>query len=168
MNRVLSLLVTIAWGVWFGAMGMLFVALASIFKSLPADRETAGNVAAGLFPKFERMQLILAGVCLLGTSAWYLAAKSRAKLALFALFAVATMIAVVETTSVTPRIEEMRIRGERGTPQFERAHRLSERVYTAGAVVLLFAGVALPGAIRSDVQPKVIVPPQTAEENPPA
>ena len=150
MSRLLATLVTIAWALWFGGMVMLFVALGSIFTTPGIDRATAGDVAAGLFPKFERMQLIFAALCLLGTFAWWFAGRSRAKRVLFALFALATVAAVIETALVTPKIESMRVQGQRGTPEFDRMHRTSSGVYMSGAVVLLLAGMVLPAATRCD------------------
>ena len=150
MTRLLSTVVSLAWAVWFGGMVFLFVALATIFATPDFSRETAGQFAAGLFPRFERMQLVCAGFALAGTFGWWLASRSRAKLVLFALFAAATLAAVAETTLVTPRVESLRLAGQRGTPQFERAHKLSSRVYLSGAAVLLVAGLVLPSAVRSD------------------
>jgi hypothetical protein len=150
VTRAFSTVVMLAWAVWFGGMIFLFVALASIFGTPDFDRETAGRFAAGLFPKFERMQLVCAGVALAGTFGWWLASRGRAKLVLFALFAAATLAAVAEAALVTPRVEALRLAGRRGTPQFERAHQLSSRVYLSGAAVLLAAGLVLPAAVRSD------------------
>ena len=152
MTRLLATVVAIAWGLWFGGMIMLFVALGSIFTTPGIDRTTAGDVAAGLFPKFERMQLVFAALCLLATFAWWFAARSRAKLVLFAVFGLATVAAAIETAVITPRIETMRVQGQRGTAEFDRMHRLSSRVYMSGAAMLLIAGLALPSAIRSDAQ----------------
>jgi hypothetical protein len=150
MTRLLATLVAIAWALWFGGMIMLFVALGSIFTTPGIDRATAGEVAAGLFPKFERMQLIFAAACLLGTFGWWIAARSRAKLALFALFGLATVAAVIETTLITPKIETLRVQGQRGTAEFDRMHRISSRVYLSGAMVLLVGGLVLPSAIAAD------------------
>ena len=158
MTRALSTLVTLAWALWFGGMVMLFVALGSIFTTPGFERETAGRFAAGLFPVFERMQLVLAAVGLAGTFAWWLASRSRAKLALFALLALATVAGVIATTMVTPRVEALRVQGQRGTPEFERLHRLSSRVYMAGAAALLLAGLVLPAAVRSDADSRRRVP----------
>ena len=152
MIRILATLVSIAWALWFGGMIMLFVTLGSIFTTPGIDRTTAGDVAAGLFPKFERMQLIFAALCLLGTFGWWLAGRTRAKLVLFALFGLATLGAVIETSVITPRIESMRVQGQRGTSQFDRMHRISSRVYMSGAAVLLVAGLVLPSAIVADAQ----------------
>ena len=150
MTRLLAALVTLAWGLWFGGIVMLFVTLGTVFTTDGVGRETAGEVAAGLFARFERMQLILAAVCLLGTFGWWLAARSRPKVVLFVLFGLGTVAAVVETTSVTPRVNALRLAGQRGTPEFDRLHEVSSTVYMSGAAALLIAGLVLPRAVRTD------------------
>lgn len=166
MNRLLSMIVSLAWALWLGGLVTLFATLGTIFTMPGFDRETQGAFAARLFPMFERMQLIFAAVSLLSTAAWWIAGRSRLKLALFGMFAVATLVAVFETTRVTPAVQRLVATGQRGTPEFERMHNLSTRVYTSGAVVLLVAGFVLPGAIRSDV--RIVQPPRTSEETAPA
>ncbi len=158
MTRLFSTFVSLAWALWLGGMVMLFVSLGRIFTTPGFDRETAGAFAARLFPTFERMQLIFASAALLGTAAWWLAGRAKLKLVLFSLFAAATVIGVVETTTITPKIESMRVAGQRGTPEFDRMHRLSTRVYMSGAVVLLAAGLLLPAAIRADARVRPLSP----------
>jgi hypothetical protein len=164
-RRLLSTIVTLAWGLWFGGMVMLFATLATIFGTPGFDREARGAFAAGLFPVFERMQLVFAAVTLLGTAGWWFASRTKLKLVLFALFAVATIAAVAETSMVAPRIEALRVGRLRDTPEFDRMHQLSTGVYTAGAAVLLIAGLILPAAIRAD---DAVKPPwsRTSEETP--
>jgi hypothetical protein len=152
MTRILSTLVALVWGIWFGAMVMLFAALGAIFGTPGFEREVKGAFAARLFPMFERMQLVLAAVALVATAAWWMASRARVKLVLFALLAAATLAAVVETTRITPRVEALRLAGQRGTPEFDRMHQMSSRVYMSGAAVLLVAGLLIPGAIRGDVR----------------
>jgi len=166
MRHPFAVVVNLAWAVWFGGMVMLFIALGSIFAP-PVNREVAGDFAARLFPNFERLQLICAAVCLVGSAGWWLASRSRVKMVLFTLFALATLAGVVETTSITPRIETMRVEGRRGTPEFDRMHHLSSKVYMSGAAVLLVAALLLPGAIRSDAVSGPPVP-RTSERTAPA
>jgi hypothetical protein len=166
MARLLSIVVTLAWSLWLGGLVTLFAALGTIFTTPGHTREQQGAFAARLFPMFERMQLIFAAVALLATAGWWFAARARLKLVLFTLFAAAAVAAVVETTQITPRVEALVAEGQRGTPEFDRMHKLSTRVYMSGAVVLLVAGVLLPGAIRADC---VSLPsPRTSEETAPA
>src|SRR4051812_44025155 len=125
MTRVLSILVTLAWSLWLGGSVTLFATLGTIFTTPGYTREQRGAFAARLFPMFERMQLIFAAVALLATAGWWFAGRARLKLVLFALFAVATVAAVVETTQITPRVEALVAQGQRGTPEFDRMHMLS-------------------------------------------
>lgn len=154
----------LAWGLWFGGLVTLFAVLGTIFTTAGFDRDVQGAFAARLFPAFERMQLVFAAVALLCTAGWWLAGRARAKLALFALFALATLAAVVETSMITPKIEAMRVQGLRDTPEFRRMHGVSSRVYMGGAAVLLVAGMLLPWAIRSGAQHDTGVPPVTTPE----
>ncbi len=151
MTRIASTLVSLAWALWLGGSITLFAVLGTIFTTQGFERDVQGAFAARLFPMFEKMQLIFAAVALLGTTLWWLGARSKIKLALFALFAIATLAVVVETTQITPRIEALRVDGKRDTPEFDRMHQVSSRVYMGGAVVLLIAGFLIPTAIRSDV-----------------
>ena len=175
MRQLCGLIVTLAWSLWFGGMVTLFAVLGTIFTTPGFRRDVQGAFAQRMFPMFERMQLAFAAVALLGTAAWWLAKRARVKMVLFALLAAATGVAVVETTTVTPKVLQLVADGRRGTPEFDRMHKLSTRVYMSGAVVLLVAGLVLPSAIRADTavaSPVVnsVTPstPRTSEGNPPA
>jgi len=150
MRRLLSTVVTLAWALWFGGMIVLFIAVGTIFGTLHEHRGLAGDVASALFRRFEVYQLALAAAALLATFAWWLADRSRLKIALFALFALAAVAAVLVTTRVSPRIEGLRARHASDTPEFARLHHTATRVYTAQAAVLLVAGMVLPAAVRDD------------------
>ena len=167
MTRLACTFVLVAWACWLGGLITLFTVLGRIFTTPGFARDEQGAFAARLFPTFERMQLAFGAVALLGTAAWWFAARARLKLVLFTLFAVATLSAVIEASMITPRVESLVADGRRGTSEFDRMHRLSTRVYLSGAVVLLVAGVFLPSAIRGDAA--VTTPPRrTSEETAPA
>lgn len=153
MQRVLPVLVTLAWALWFGGIVMVFVTVMSLSATFAARREDFGAAAAGVFGRFEVFQLALAAAALLATLAWrMLSARSRLKTALLACFAAATVLAVVGTTTVTPRIEAMRARGEIDAQRqrFGMLHGISSSIYLGEAVVLLVAGLLLPAAIFRD------------------
>jgi hypothetical protein len=163
MKTLAATAVTLAWGLWLGGLGTLFAVLGTIFTTPGYSRSQQGDFAQRLFPVFERMQLILAAVALLGTAAWWFVNRQGLKMVLFVLFAVATCVAVAETTIVTPRVQKLTAEGMRETAEFQQAHHLSSRVYSSGAVVLLVAGLLLPAAIKRDavtVSPR----PRTSEE----
>jgi hypothetical protein len=173
MQRILSILVTITWGLWFGGIIMLLLAVSSLFQTfapagdaapgvtmransevpaLSTGRATAGTGAAGIFHRFEKYQLILAASALLTTFAWRFAGRAGMKTALFFTFGLATVAAVISTTQITPRIEAMRQQNTTTSPQFRKLHGISMMIYSAEAAILLIAGVILPGATRGDVR----------------
>jgi hypothetical protein len=164
MRTLAATVVTLAWGLWLGGLGTLFAVLGTIFGTPGYSRPQQGDFAQRLFPVFERMQLIFAAAALVGTAAWWFVNRQGLKMVLFALFAVATCVAVAETTLVTPRVQKLSAEGMRGTPEFDRAHHVSSRVYSSGAVVLLVAGLLLPAAIQRDAATTSSLPPRTSEE----
>jgi hypothetical protein len=168
MNKFAAIVVTIAWGAWLGGLGTLFAVLGTIFNTPGYSRAQQGDFAQRLFPVFERMQLIFAAVALLGTAAWWFLNRLGLKLVLFSIFAVATCVAVAETTFVTPQVQRLSAEGLRGTPQFDRAHHLSSKVYSSGAIVVLVAGLLLPSVIRRDGVKSASSTPRTSEETVPA
>jgi hypothetical protein len=101
--------------------------------------------APRLFIAFERYQLVLAVVALVSC----LIARPPRLAALIGLFGFATVLAVIETAMITPRIEGLRILGETHTPEFLRLHGLSMCVYMAIAIALLLAGVVQSIATKS-------------------
>lgn len=143
MRRVLGTIVLIAWGLWFGGLMTLMLAVASIFTTLSPDRALAGRVASGVFHWFERYQLAIAALALLSAFAWRISKPQAARSILFALLGLATVGAVVSSAVLTPRIEALRQQDQTQTPQFRRLHHTSTAVYSAQAVVMLFAGIAL-------------------------
>ena len=142
MRRFLSTLVLMAWGLWFGGLIVLFVAVQTLFNTFP--RETAGQGAARIFHAFNAYQLALAAVALVATFAWRVTGPPRLKTTLFVLFALATVGACVITMYFTPRIELLQHRGLTQTVEFKRLHGFSMLAYVGEAVALLVAGVVMP------------------------
>ncbi len=170
MARLWSIVATIAWGLWLGGLITLFAVVGTIFNTPNYSRDQQGDFAQRLFPVFERMQLIFATAALLATAVWWIARRRRLKLVLFTLFAAATLTVVAESIYVTPQIMKLSADRQRETPQFERAHKQSTRVYGTGACILLLAGLLLPSAIRGDVitSSSPTAPREKAEETGPA
>jgi hypothetical protein len=150
MQRLLSCLVAIVWGLWLGGLGALFLAVGALFKTFE-DRRLAGTAASGVFRLFERYQLILAAAGLVLIVVWrVLGGAPRLKTGLFALFALATVLAVSSTLYITPRIEAMRQEGTTTGRQFQQLHGVSSILYTSEAALLLIGGFLLPSAIVRD------------------
>jgi hypothetical protein len=152
MQRFVSSLVAIAWGLWFGGLATVFLVVVSIFKTFGDDRRGAGRVASGVFHAFERYQLGLAAAALVLTFAWrVLRGAAGLKTALFVLFALATVLAVTSTVYITPQIEQMRQQGVTTGSHFKNMHGTSSLLYVSEAAVLLVAGFVLVRAIVQGV-----------------
>ncbi len=143
MRHPLQILIAIVWSLWFGAIIALFIFVQTLFGSVPRDTFIA--TAPHLFFVFERYQLILAAILLTLTVIWRVAGSGRATV-VFTLFAIATLLAVTETSVITPRIERLRIAGQTQSPEFKKSHGISMIAYLTESIVLLAAGITLLSA----------------------
>ncbi|MDB5297934.1 MAG: hypothetical protein JWO31_3917 [Phycisphaerales bacterium] len=123
MNRVLSVLLSLAWAVWVGGLVGVFLAVTSLNRTFVDDRDAFGRAASGVFAAFERVQLGLAAATLLLTFLWRLrGGAARLKTALFVLLALSSVAAVVGTTVVTPKLDRLRLAGTRKWLEFMSLH----------------------------------------------
>jgi len=132
-------LLLIIWALWFGGVMGLFLSAEVLFRQ--TDRAVFLASAPQLFLAFERYQLVLAATALLTVFTWRMIEPTSRLTTLFALFAIATIGAVVEITLITPRLETLRLEEATQTPQFMRLHGLSMCVYMAVETTLLIAGI---------------------------
>ena len=144
MRTALNTLITLVWGLWFGGVVTLFLAVTAIFAAFPGQRSLAGDAARHVFRIFNAYQLALAAVALLATFLWCLLGKGKLKLGLFLLFSLTTFAACVITMYVAPQIELMHEKGLANTPEFMRMHGYSMVLYLGEAIMLLIAGLFLP------------------------
>jgi hypothetical protein len=140
MRRLTAMLILLTWGLWFGGVLMLFIAVLSVFAEFPNRPDLAGQAAAHVFRTFNRYQLALAAAALILTFIWYLLGPPRIKIGLFTLFALATCIACVITIYVAPEIERLRELQLTHSPEFNRMHGISMVAYLGEAALLLVAG----------------------------
>jgi Domain of unknown function (DUF4149) len=145
MRRPICAIVLLLWGAWFGGLLHLFLTVLRLFASLPRDQ--AGQIAGDLFHAAQQQQLIVAGATLLAIAVWYIVDKSKLKLAVFVLAAVATCATVTCTMFIVPRLEDLRRNELQHTPQFAKLHGQSMRLYMGEEGLLLIAGVMLPWAM---------------------
>jgi hypothetical protein len=152
MQRLLCILVAIAWGLWLGGLIAVFLAVVSLFRfTFPDNTHMAGTAAAGIFHLFERYQLGLAAASLLLTFCWRMMAGSKGlKTTLFALFAAATVLSVAETAYLAPKIDDLRQQGLTESDQFKALHGKSMMVYTGESVILLIGAFVLIPAVHSE------------------
>ena len=150
MHRLLSTVLLLAWGLWFGAIVMVFVAVTSLFTTFVDQRAVAGAAAAGIFRRFEVLQVVAACVALVATIALWLRA-SRARWTSVFLMAVvaATAGAIVSATAITPQIDALRRAGEpSSSARFKSLHRRSSTAYAVQAATLLTTGLLLPAFLK--------------------
>ena len=149
MHRLLSTVVLLAWGLWFGAIVMVFVTVTSLFTTFADQRQVAGAAAAGVFKRFELFELVVAPAGLL--AALLLRGRSagrRSATLVAALLALAAVGASASHFYLTPRIDELRRQGvPSSSEQFKALHGQSSMVYASQAALLLGAGLLLPGII---------------------
>jgi hypothetical protein len=143
LRRFAAGLVCIAWALWFGGLGSLFLFVTRLFAE---DRQTAPR----MFLAFERYQLLLAMAALVGVVIWRVLAKSLRVTVLFWMLAIASLPAALGPMLLTSRMEQLRARGQSSSPEFKKLHGQSMIVYFAETLVLLAAGLTLPWAMRED------------------
>ena len=143
MRSALHGLISLIWGLWFGGVVTLFVAVTAIFKAFPDEHEVAGEAARYVFHAFNIYQLSLAVVALLGTFAWSFLKSGPMKLGLFLLFSLVTSDACIIATYVAPKIELLQRSGLGQSHEFSTLHGISLALYLAEAVLLLIAGLFL-------------------------
>jgi len=152
LRKLAASLVCIAWALWFGGLGALFLFATRLFQE---DRPTALKAAPVLFLSFERYQLLLAAAALVGVVAWRVLGGSIRVTVLFCLIAAASVPAALSPMLITSRMEQLRARGESSSPQFKKLHGISMMVYSGETLILLAAGLTLPWAMReqNEMQP---------------
>lgn len=154
MRRLLSAVLVLAWGLWFGAIVMVFVAVTSLFSTFADQRQVAGAAAAGVFRRFESMEVVAALVAL--AAAWSLRASSRPRppVAPLLFLLAATAAALYTGFVLTPQID--RLRGDPSQPSsdyFRSLHRLATQIYIVKTSLLLATGLLLP---------RFLAPPRTS------
>ncbi|HEX4793623.1 MAG TPA: DUF4149 domain-containing protein [Humisphaera sp.] len=149
MRRALYTGTLLAWGLWFGGLVTLFLAVTSIFRTFDQQRDIAGQAAAGVFRIFNCYCLGVCAAALVLNFLWWLAGRSGRKLVVFTLFALATVAAVYVAAVLTPKMESMRLEHRTHLPEFARLHGMAMVVYLGETILIFLAGVTLPWAARS-------------------
>jgi hypothetical protein len=157
MNRVLSTLVIVIWGLWLGSIAGMFIAVSSLSHTFePSPGSPFVPAASNLFRLYELIQLGLAGASLLATFAWQLCkGATRFKVTLFALLALATVSSVVETAYVSPKILSLQNENRTQTDEFKKMHGMSFGLYTANAALLLVGGAMIPLGIAKETRERM-------------
>lgn len=150
MRYFISILVSIAWALWFGGLITLFLVVTQLSKIFVDRRDIFGQAGSGTFIMFERYQLVVGALALISAFALRLVSPAVVRTALFSVLFLAAVGAVASPLWITPKIEALRIAGETTNPQFKKLHGVSMAVYSADALILLIAGTLLPAAINKE------------------
>ena len=143
MRRLLFTLLLLIWGLWFGGLIVLFIAVQTLFNTFADRHDLAGQGAARIFHAFNAYQLALAAAALIVTFVWRVVGPPRLKTTLFAFFAIATVGACAIAMYFTPHIELLQHQGLTTSTQFKKLHGMSMGVYMGEVVALLIAGLIL-------------------------
>ena len=146
MNRLLHVVVRLAWGLWFGGLVMLFLAVQSLFATFADRHDLAGEAASDLFARFNRYRLIVAGVAIVGVILWWVVDRVHGKLILSIMLGLAVLAAIYGTLRLTPQLEELRVQGQTHTPAFAQLHGISMAIYSCEALCVLAGGLFIPTA----------------------
>lgn len=158
MKLVAASLVTLATGVWLGAMVM---AMAGLFYFFATDRAQAVQFGPKIIRVFETTQLIVGIVAVFWTVIWRLLACNRAKRVILPLLLLALAGAVVTTVFVTPRVNQLWETGMGGSGEFWKWHGISQTIYLVEFVCLLVAVVLIPWSAAAD---RAAATPQTSPQ----
>ncbi|MGE5611994.1 MAG: hypothetical protein ACM359_22295 [Bacillota bacterium] len=165
MKRLLSIVLCLAWALWLGGLMALFVFVQTLFAR---SRPLAVQAAPVLFLAFERYELIVGALALVAAIGWRIRVRSRSLTLLLTLLVLAAVGAIVSSITITGPMEQLRAIGQSGSAEFKRLHGYSMMVYVTQTVLLVIAGVMLPGILRSNTATGVSQPPhQTRPETAP-
>jgi hypothetical protein len=144
---------TIACGLWLGGLVMLLIAVTSLFDTFRADHATAGRAAAGLFLRFESLQILLAGIAIVGVEMSL--RRGRRKLLIGVPLILAALVAIAIAFVITPKLDALHLAGETATDAFKSMHAAAMVAYLSILVLLSFGTAALAISMYAEIPPGV-------------
>lgn len=135
--RVLRL----SWALWLGGLITLFISVNVLFTR---DHSLAVQTAPLMFHAFERYQLILGAVSILGAAALYISTRSPRLGFVFILLAIASIGTAISPIYISPKMNALQAEGLSGGSEFKKLHGQSMIVYVTEAAALALGGVLLP------------------------
>jgi hypothetical protein len=145
IRKTAACLVCIAWALWLGGLGALFLFVTRLFAFNPA---LAKQAAPLLFHVFEKYQIVLAAASLLGAAVWRVFAKSSRATALFWMLGIASALAAAGPMLITSKMDALMASDQSDSPEFRKLHGESMMIYSAEMLILLSVGFTLPWALR--------------------
>jgi uncharacterized membrane protein len=150
LRALLPVLIGLLLALWLGGLVHQLLSVMVIFNSGVLPREQAAPTAAKLFYVTERVVIGLGVASVLLTIAWRLFACDGFRKATLWLTLAALLIAAGSTVFISSRIDAMREAGQTQTPEFKRAHGLSNVVYLTQTATLLAALSTFVIALRRE------------------
>jgi hypothetical protein len=137
MRKTLSVIMMLAWALWFGGMIVLFIFVMRLFGT---SRAVAVDAAPVLFNTFAVYQLIVGMIaCAAGTILTLLTRRNAHALA--TLLMIVALGAGLVLRSWTNEMERLNRSSVAGVTRFQKLHHASTRVYTSAAVLLMISGI---------------------------
>jgi hypothetical protein len=146
MRYFLCILVTLAWGLWFGGLVATFLFINRLFITMNAMniRPIFDQVAPGQFRMSERFELVVGMFALLVTVGLWMIRRTRAVTWMFFILAVTAALAIFKATYITPKMLELIHPGEEPSQRFKMLHGMSMGAGTLEIALLLIVAAALP------------------------
>jgi hypothetical protein len=135
MRNLLSLILTAAWALWFGATIATFVFAIHLFRVHPGDVASQANSA--MFVVFGEYELMLAAVAILAAGMMLVSRPTKPLVVLLAALVFSGAVAMTAGMGLTPRMEILREQGKSHSDEFKRLHGRSMMAMTAQSVLLL-------------------------------
>jgi hypothetical protein len=138
---MLSIIVTLAWGLWFGGLITLFVVATATFRESHELGRTANPV---IFRAFEPYILLVAGVATVAGIAWLVVNRSLSLRAIAVLLVLSAIASGYAHYGVSRPMQSL----SPSSPEWKSLHGRSMMLYTAQSALLTLAGLLLPTAMR--------------------
>ena len=91
------------WALWMGGLVTVFIVVKSLFVTFDSDHTIAGLAASGVFARFNRYQLVLAAIALVGSFFWRIQSRRSGVTGLFFCFGLAAFAAIVVSGVIAPK-----------------------------------------------------------------
>lgn len=150
LRAILSVFIGILLALWLGSLVHQLLSVMVVFNSGVLTRELASPTAAKLFHVTERVVIGTGAVTIVLMIAWAFLARGALRKAATVLTLVALLTACASTLFVSSRIEALREAGQTQTPEFKRAHGISNVVYLGQIGALLCGLTTFLLALRRD------------------
>lgn len=144
--RTLHAIFILCWGAWFGGILFLFFSVSALFGT---SHSLGASAAPVVFLSFGKYHLSLAGVCLVLCAILMETPPRRTRRWVFMMVLIGCITTLISSLYLTPRINDLHLRGLGHSPEFLRLHGISFGIYSLELLVLFLAGLILAAGPES-------------------